>query len=65
MKILFPILLIVAVVGCSKKELYSNIQNNHAHSCQRLKSNQYDDCMSQYNDSYEDYTQKREGTLDK
>lgn len=65
MKTLLAILFIVAVVGCSKKELYGNLQYSHASSCDRLKSTQYDDCMSQYNDSYEDYTQKRTGTFNK
>lgn len=55
----------VIVTGCSKKALYSNLQNSHMHSCERLKSNQYEDCVSQYQDSYEDYTAKRQGILNK
>ncbi|WP_152531154.1 hypothetical protein [Marinomonas profundimaris] len=65
MKILIPLVLVMTLVGCTTKDIYSNLQYNHARSCDRLKSTQSDDCRSQYNDSFEDYTQKREGTLDK
>ncbi|WP_162690110.1 hypothetical protein [Marinomonas primoryensis] len=59
------IMLVATVAGCTTKDIYSNLQYNHARSCDRLKSTQSDDCRSQYNDSFEDYTQKREGTLAK
>jgi hypothetical protein len=60
MKFILLVFILFSVVGCSKKALYSNLQQNHISVCERLKSNQYEDCMSQFNDSYEDYTEKRQ-----
>lgn len=63
MRFILLVFLLVLVVGCSQKALYSNLQQAHVSSCERLKSNQYADCVEQYGDSYEDYTAKRQGRL--
>ncbi|RCX08471.1 hypothetical protein DFP77_102166 [Marinomonas foliarum] len=62
MKLIILVFILFSVVSCSKKALYTNLQYNHTSACEKLKSNQYEDCMSQYSDSYEDYTAKRQGT---
>lgn len=65
MKFIIVIFLIITITSCSNKDMYSNLQNSHTFSCEKLKSNQYEDCMNQYSDSYEDYTAKRQATLNK
>lgn len=65
MKLIMLAFILLSLVGCSKKDLYSNLQYSHTYSCEKLKSNQYEDCMSQYSDSYEDYTAKRQARLNK
>ena len=61
--ILFTLALIIT--SCSQKAMYDNLQYSHVSSCEKLKSNHYEDCLGQYSDSYEDYTTKRHSTADK
>ncbi|BDX01390.1 MAG: hypothetical protein ACPGRG_14015 [Marinomonas sp.] len=63
MKSFFLFFTFTLILGCSNKDVYSNLQRSHAFSCQSLKATQHEECMSQYSDSYEDYTAKRNGTL--
>lgn len=63
MKFILLIICAALFASCSKKDLYDNLQYSHMRYCERLKATQYDDCVRQYNSSYEEYTQQRAGTL--
>ncbi len=55
------------LASCSNKEIYSNIQLNQRQKCQDLKlpPAAYDECVSAYNESYDDYEKKRQQALKK
>ena len=45
--------------GCSNKQIYDAAQGNHRLKCQQLPQAQYEDCMKQIEEDFDDYNQKR------
>lgn len=46
-------------IGCSHQELYEAVQDNRQFECEKLSHPQYEECMDENNESYEDYERKR------
>jgi hypothetical protein len=47
------------IVGCSKQDLYENLQVNHQFACNNVAYSQYDGCMERFSIPYEEYEAKR------
>lgn len=56
--------LLSAVVACSNKATYENIQINNRNECAKAPPAQYDECMARANRSYEEYQREREELLE-
>ena len=52
-------MLLSSLYGCSNKEVYTAIQNNRQLECQKLPQVQYDECMSEYGQAYDEYEADR------
>ena len=51
--------LIILLQACSSQDIYELIQDNQLSECQTLPLPQYDECMEQANESYDEYSEKR------
>lgn len=49
----------MVLVACTNKQLYNTAQTNQKRKCQKLPDDQYEQCMKDANQSYEDYEQER------
>ena len=54
------IMLSVALVACSNKQVYESIRYNKKIECQELPLPKYDECMAQLGTSYEEYKAEEE-----
>ncbi|MBN2865299.1 MAG: hypothetical protein JXK16_04770 [Thiotrichales bacterium] len=48
------------LASCSNQQVYNAIQVNQQSKCQKLPPSQYDDCIKQQSESYEEYQRKLE-----
>ncbi|MAT94224.1 MAG: hypothetical protein CME59_16705 [Halioglobus sp.] len=51
---LLPACLLV-LAGCTNQQLYSAIQDNRRQECAKLPQPQYEECLRDYDTSYEEY----------
>ena len=49
--------------GCSNEQVYTAIQKNRQLECQKLPPAQYNSCMEEYDQDYEDYKREREEVI--
>lgn len=54
------IILCLGVLACSNRQVYTAIQQNRQHDCQKYQPPQYEACLEQYRTSYEDYVRQRQ-----
>ena len=59
---LMPCLLLAA--GCTNQQLYTAIQDNRQQECSKLPQGQYEECMRDYDTSYEEYRRAGEDGAD-
>lgn len=59
MKLLALFLLILTLMGCSNKGVYTGIQTSNRINCDELPPSQYDECMANNRQSHEDYERER------
>lgn len=58
------LVLAIACSACTNKQLYETIQSNERLECQKIvRRIEYEECMRQINQSYEDYQREREQVL--
>lgn len=46
---------LLAITGCSDRQLYEAMQKRGRVECQTLPESQYEDCIKDYQQSYDDY----------
>ncbi|MBN1379946.1 MAG: hypothetical protein JXA04_12010 [Gammaproteobacteria bacterium] len=51
---------ITLVCGCSSEQIYTAIQENRQFECKKLPQPQYEECMKDYDQSYDSYRRDRE-----
>ena len=54
----------LAVAACSHEQVYNAIQQNQQLECQKLPGAQYDECMEQLSEPYQEYQRSREELLE-
>jgi hypothetical protein len=57
--------LAVLLPACSNQQLYDAIQQNRQLECQKLPGIQYEECMKQHSQPYDEYERQRQELLDK
>ncbi|MEE4144950.1 MAG: hypothetical protein V2I26_09130 [Halieaceae bacterium] len=53
-------LCILALPACSNRQVYDAIQQNRQLECQKLPGTQYDECMQQFSEPYDEYRRQRD-----
>ena len=53
--VLFFTILLLSTAGCSDRQMYEAMQKRGRVECQTLPESQYEECMKDYQESYEDY----------
>lgn len=48
------------LTGCSNQQLYNAIQENRRMECGKLPQNQFEECMRDYDTSFQEYERDRE-----
>lgn len=59
------VILLGAVSGCSNEQVYTAVQQNRQFECQKLPQPQYEECMKDYDQPYDEYARDREEALRK
>ena len=54
------VLCVLALSACSNRQVYDAIQKNRQLECQKLPGTQYDECMKQVSEPYDDYKRDRD-----
>ena len=52
--------LLSVLAACSNQQLYNGIQKNRQLECQKLPGSQYDECMKEVSEPYEEYEHDRQ-----
>ena len=60
---LLVLALLVAVSGCTSKQLYNAAQQNRLQQCSELQGAQRDECEAQYQKDYDTYERERPEVL--
>jgi hypothetical protein len=63
LKMVRTLLLVIFILGCSNKQMYESIQENQRLDCYKLPQPQYETCMEELGESYEDYQRAREEAI--
>ena len=61
--LIFIVLTLAA--ACSHKAVYDTIQHNNRLDCEKEPPAQYDQCMEETHQSYEEYERQRKDSTDK
>ncbi len=61
----YPILFLCLVLtACSSRQWYDAVQGSQRHQCNTLTTQEaYEECMAQYDTSYDEYTREREAVI--
>jgi len=51
------------ICACSHEQIYSATHENRRFECQKLPQPQYEACMKEYDQPYDDYNKSREDAL--
>jgi hypothetical protein len=54
------VLLALVLSGCSNRQVYDAIQKNRQLECQKLPGTQYEECMKQFSEPYDEYKRERD-----
>ncbi|MEM9256718.1 MAG: hypothetical protein AAGA91_14825 [Pseudomonadota bacterium] len=54
----------LSLAACSNEQIYDSIQGNAQLECSKLPQDQYEQCMAEYSQTYEDYAREREALLE-
>jgi hypothetical protein len=57
--LLLAVLLLPLLPACSKQNWYQGMQSAHEARCKQEPLSEYDDCMRQSHDSYDEYEKNR------
>jgi hypothetical protein len=58
-RILFIVLAVFTLTGCTSEDIYDQIQLNQQNKCESLPYPQRDDCLRHVSTDYEDYERER------
>lgn len=59
------IFIVLTLQACSAKQFHSLIQDHQKQECQSLPTNsQYEECIKRNNESYDEYSRKREEVIE-
>jgi hypothetical protein len=56
----FLIICVIAISACSNRHIYDAVQHNNELECGKLPQAQYEQCMEEISQSYEEYQRDRE-----
>ena len=59
------VVLMMLLTGCSNKAVYQNLQLNKQQQCRQLPVSEYEHCMRNMAQSYEEYERQRQEALKK
>jgi hypothetical protein len=57
--LLLAVLLMPVLYACSKQNWYQGVQSTHQARCMQEPLSEYDECMQQSNDNYNEYENSR------
>lgn len=57
-------LMLWLVPACSHQQVYDAVQQNRQLECQKLPGTQYEECMKQFSEPYEEYERERQELLE-
>ncbi|WP_397472365.1 hypothetical protein [Rheinheimera sp.] len=64
MKTVVLTLMLLFIASCSNKAAYQNLQQNKRNECMRAPAAEYDKCMQNMAQSYEEYERQRQQALE-
>ena len=64
MKASLILVIALALLGCSNKQIYTAVQENRRLECSKLPQDQYEQCISEYDTPYDEYERERQAVID-
>ncbi|MBL4827737.1 MAG: hypothetical protein JKY66_08515 [Spongiibacteraceae bacterium] len=58
------VVFLLSVYGCTNKQAYYHAQSSQRLQCQKLPPQEYEMCLSQTQETYEEYERKRQELLE-
>ena len=59
-KTLFLPLAVLSLSACSNQQLYDTVQHNNEIECSKLPQAQYEECMAEIDQPYDEYERERQ-----
>ena len=59
MKMIPLCLALLILAGCSNRDIYEVIQADNRYQCEKLPPSEYDECMQDASQSYDEYERER------
>lgn len=59
------IFVVIFSSACSSRQVYDALQNNQKFQCQQFPQPEYLDCKERVNESYDDYSRKRNEAIER
>lgn len=56
--------LVMLLQACSSRQLYETVHQNQRIQCQKVPYSEYAECMERANETYDEYTRKREESIE-
>ncbi len=56
--------LLASLAACSQQQIYSAVQQNRKHECEKLPAVQYEECMNAHSQTYDAFKQDRDAMLE-
>lgn len=63
-KVMSLLAMILFASGCTNQDIYNSIQKNRQNKCSTLPPLQYEECMKQHSETYQEYKRKRDVHLE-
>lgn len=63
LSVLVSLMMCIFLSACTTKNLYNAVQENRLFECNQMQGLKKDECIVQYNKSYEEYTEAKEGKI--
>ncbi len=52
------------LMACTNNQIHGAVQAHEQMECQKLPQNQYEQCMAEVSETYEDYSRKRQDAIE-
>ena len=64
MKFISLFIVVIVLVGCSKRGVYEGIQTGNRNQCLKVPQSEYDECIKDASKPYDEYERERKEAIE-